>query len=150
MRVRAHDPHGRRWVVSRRVLSWTPRLRLRSLLDDVPLRRVNVDAPPDVTSAARVRATAEAGRAGSLTYGSVLVVIEIPLLAAQAIVWVVQAGATFGYRTVRQRPWTITGVSALPEPARFVVTVVGWRASRARVHAIAADLDAGRAPPTAP
>jgi hypothetical protein len=131
------------------VLSWTPRLRLRSLLDDVPLQRIDVDAPPDVTSAARVRATAEAGRAGSLTYGSVLVVIEIPLLVAQAIVWAVQAVGTFAYKTVRRRPWTITGVSAFPEPARFVVTVVGWRASRDRVHAIASDLDAGDEPPTA-
>ncbi|HSO95965.1 MAG TPA: hypothetical protein VLV81_07970 [Acidimicrobiia bacterium] len=147
MRVRAQDPHGRRWVVARPVLSWTPHVRLRSLIDDLPLSRVNVDAPPDVTSAARVRATAHAREAGTLTYGSVLVVIELPLLVVQAVVWAVQAVATFAYKTARRRPWTITGGSALPEPARFALTVVGWGASRARVHAIAADLDAGREPP---
>ncbi len=47
------------------------------------------------------------------------------------------------YKTATQRPWTITGASEYPTPARFAEGVVGWRASRARVHEIGTELESG-------
>jgi len=79
-----------------------------------------------------------------------MILIELPLLAVQAVVWAVQAVVTLGYKTVRGRPWTITAASEYPKPVHVAQAVVGWRASRARVHAIATELESGLEPPPAP
>lgn len=148
MRVRAQDPHGRRWVVTRRVLPWTPRFRMRSLMDDLPLRGTTVDAPPDVTSGIRTLTNAEAAQTRGLTYGSVMILIELPLLVVQAIAWTVLALATLAYKSARRRPWTITGYSEYPTPTHFAESVVGWRRSRDRVDQLAVELQSGADPHT--
>jgi hypothetical protein len=149
MRVRAQDPHGRRWIVTRRVLTWTPHLRLRWLMDDLPLKGTSVDAPPDVTSGVRTLANVEAAQTRGLAYGSVMILIELPLLVVQAIVWGLLGLATLCYKSARRRPWTITAFSEYPEPARFVQAVVGWRTSRDRVHELATELESGLEPHSA-
>jgi len=131
------------------VLAWTPRFRLRSLMDDLPLRGTTVDAPPDVTSGIRTLTNAEAAQTRGLTYGSVLILIELPLLVVQAIVWMVLAVATLAYRSARGRPWTVTGFSEYPTPTHFTESVVGWRRSRDRVHQLAVELQSGVDPHTA-
>jgi hypothetical protein len=149
MRVRAQDPHGRHWVVTRRVVAWTPRFRMRSLMDDLPLRGTTVDAPPDVTSGIRTLTNAEAAQTRGLTYGSVMILIELPLLAVQAIVWIVLAVATLAYRSARRRAWTITAYSEYPTPTHFAEATVGWRRSRDRIHQLAVELRSGADPHTA-
>lgn len=143
MRIRAQDPHGRRWMVQRRVLAWTPHLRLRWLMDDLPLKATSVDAPPDVTSGVRTLTNVQAAQTRGLTYGSVMFLVELPLLVVQAVVWALLGLATICYKTATQRPWTITGASEYPTPVRFAEGVVGWRASRARVHEIGTELESG-------
>jgi hypothetical protein len=150
MKIKAQDPHGRRCVVARRVLPWTPHLRLRGLMDDLPLKGTSVDAAPDVTSGARTLADVQAAQTRGVTYGSVMILIELPLLAVQAIIWAVLALVAIGYKSARRRAWAITGTSEYPQPAHFVNAVVGWRASRARVHEIATELESGLEPSPAP
>ena len=149
MRIRAQDPQGRRWIVQRRVLAWTPHLRLRWLIDDLPLKGTNVDAPPDVTSGVRTLTNVQAAQTRGLTYGSVMFLVELPLLVIQAAAWALLALATLCFKTARQRPWTIAGASEYPTPTRFVHDVVGWRTSRARVDELAIGLKSGMEPRSA-
>jgi hypothetical protein len=149
VRTGARDPHGRRWIVQRRVLAWAPHLRLRWLIDDLPLKGTTVDAPPDVTTGVRTLTNVQAAQTRGLTYGSVMFLVELPLLVVQAAVWALLALATLCYKTARKRPWAITGVSEYPTPKRFVQDVVGWRASRARVHELAIGLNSGIEPRSA-
>jgi hypothetical protein len=67
-------------MVQRRVLAWTPHLRLRWLMDDLPLKGTSVDAPPDVTSGVRTLTNVQAAQTRGLTYGSVMFLVELPPL----------------------------------------------------------------------
>jgi hypothetical protein len=104
---------------------------------------------PDVTSGIRTLTNAEAAQTRGLTYGSVMILIELPLLVVQAIAWTVLALATLAYKSARRRPWTITGYSEYPTPTHFAESVVGWRRSRDRVDQLAVELQSGADPHTA-
>jgi hypothetical protein len=136
-------------MMQRRGLAWTPHLRVRWLMDDLPLRGTSVDSRSDVTSGARTLTNVQAAQTRGLTYGSVMILVELPLLVVQAVVGALLALATLCYKTATQRPWTITGSSEYPTPARFVDDVVGWRASRDRVHELATELESGIEPRSA-
>jgi hypothetical protein len=145
MRLRAQAPDGRRWVVSRRVVSWKPRLVARWLIDDLPLKGTSAGARPDVTAGLRTATDVEAAQTRGLVYGSSMVLVELPLLVLQAVAWVLSAVGTLVFKTVARKAWTITAFSEYPEPRRFEEQVTGWRPSRQRAHALVAELEGGTA-----
>lgn len=118
-------------------------------MDDLAPRGTSVDAPPDVTSGVRTLTNIQAAQTRGLTYGSVMFLVELPVLVVQAVVRALLGLATLCSQTAAQRPWTITGFSEYPELARLVEDVVGWRASRVRVHEIATELESGIEPRSA-
>jgi len=125
------DPLGRELTVRRRLLPWRPRRRVGYEPDD--------SAGLDLGD----------GLAG-LVVGLVLCLVVLPLvlvvgaLLLELLLLVVLLPLLLLVRVLARRPWVVEVVHQ--HRAAYVERVVGWRASGARVAALADDVASGDLP----
>jgi hypothetical protein len=79
--------------------------QLGSLMDDLSPRGTSVDAPRDVTSGENVD-DVQAAEARGVIYGSVMSLVEFPVVVVQAVARALLGFATLCSQTAAQRPWT--------------------------------------------
>lgn len=76
-----------------------------------------------------------------------LVIFPIVAIALEIVLLLILLLAAIVGRVVLRRPWTVQAVSAGDRPQILSWSVVGWRASRRQIDAIATALEAGTAVP---
>jgi len=129
--VQVTDPLGRELTVRRRLLPWRPRRRVGYEPDD----GAGLDLGDDLAG---------------LVVGLALCLVVLPLvlvvgaLLLELLLLVLLLPLLVVVRVLARRPWTVEVVHQ--HRTAYVERVVGWRASGARVAALATDVASGHLP----